>query len=365
MFLRLLDHPLDSKCLRPLEFPGVYVFIATERQNVEKIMHAPSRLLEALRSECEVLYVGKAKRLKHRLQNYRQGGRGSAGEWYKTSHLNESAHCVLVIPTPTHFEACLLELFLIRILTPPLNDTSTAPGRIYFVLQDKESRRLTVSLRKKSGLKVWGFVRARSQVRLAFDALTECFESYRSESDEIVLHPGYSRFGRTIASGRLIVDVSRQQESLCRLYLSGRKSGILDALWNSMKKAANEQHFHRAAQLRDRYRALHQLQLQLKRSRSLVRRYRMTTFVLPTGPQCPERRYSVERFLLTELNGRTPSRHRLASLPFVSLLTTAMKEFNDELAGEHESERLRVNFEFLRLMLWWHENQLEECSTLS
>lgn len=363
MNLRLLDHPLDSKSLRPFDSSGVYVFISNSRSDVEKKLSSECNVLAALSESCEVLYVGKAKQLNQRLQNYRRAGSSSAGEWYKSTKLMERARCVLLIPTATHFEACLLELFLIRILVPELNYTSTGAGRIHFVLQDRVSRRLSVSSRKKAGMKVWGVVRARSQVRLAFDALSEGFESYRQESDEVLVQPFYSRFGRTLNSGRLIVDITSQHEEICRKYLRGQRNALMSALWSSMKKAADGQQFHLAAQMRDRYLALRELQLQLKRSRRLLRSFRNVSLEMSAQDEIPARVFIVERFVIKDLQLRWNSRATLSEPAYVLILKDAIEQFKVQLDCESEIERLRVNFEFLRLMLWWHSKQSETCST--
>ena len=361
---RLLDHPLDSKSLRPLDAPGVYIFIAPQQKLSEETILSERNIVAALREKADVMYVGKAKQLNVRLQNYRRGGSGSAGEWYKASKLNEEAQCVLVVPTPTHFEACLLELFLIRTLEPRLNYTSTGAGRIHFLLQDRQSRRLSLSARKKSGMKVWGVVRTRSQVRLAFDALAEGLEYFQSATGEIPIQPFYSRFGRTLSSGRTILDIASKDEEICRAYLRGRRNGIMRALWKSMKKAADNQQFHLAAQMRDRYLALQELQAQLLRSRKLVRLFRNSKFCLPAAVGISERRYWIERFAIVKIEDKSGTNETDPWHCFGKIVREAISLFLEDSLGQSETERLRVNFEFLRLMLWWHVNQTEPCSTL-
>lgn len=359
MNLRVLDHPLDSKSLRPLDSAGVYIFLPTTRVQTEEKLKSRKPILAALREDFEVLYVGKAKQLNQRLQNYRRGGSGSAGEWQKSTQLNEEAKSVLLIETPTHFEACLLEVFLIRILIPKLNYTSTGAGRIHFVLQDRESLRLSVSTRKKTGMKVWGIIRARSQARLAFHALAEGLEGFRADTGEISVQPFYSRYGTTTGSNRLIVDIPRKHQDVCRSYLRGKTAGIMSALWNSMKKAADSQQFHLAAQMRDRYLALRELQLQLRRTRKMLRTLRNATIKLPAVGELPARLFDVESFVLIGLRAVSGDSDQFGKIPFVALFNDAIEQFKNDLSGESEVERLRVNFEFLRLMLWWHGKRPE------
>lgn len=359
MNFSLLDHPLDSKSLRSLTSAGVYIFLAEPREKAEAKLGCGGGILLTLSERLEVLYVGKAKELRQRLQNYRRGGSGSAGEWQKSSKLNESSRSVLIIPTPTHFEACLLELFLIRILVPQLNYSSTDAGRIYFVLQDRLSRRLSVSSRKKAGMKVWGLVRARRPVRAAFDALTESLDSYQEDSGELAFQPFYSRFGRSSGSGRLIVDVPAHSAELCSKFLRGRRSGIVDAVWKAMKRAAESQQFHMAAQMRDRYLALHELQAQLRRSRRLIRGFRNIRIDAPRSGNVPERTFVVRRFQVCGFEIKAAENSFPNEWPFAEIFRDAVGHFNREFAGCGEIESLRVNFEFLRLMLWWRGNRSE------
>ncbi|MFZ9520851.1 MAG: hypothetical protein ACO3A4_10265 [Silvanigrellaceae bacterium] len=342
----------------------MYIFVSSSRITTEKNILSQKNIVSALQREGNVLYIGKAKQLNVRLQNYRRGGNGSSGEWHKASKLNEEARSVLVIPTPTHFEACLLELFLIRNLAPRLNYTSTVAGRIHFLMQDKTTRRLTLSTRKKTGMKVWGVVRTRSQVRLAFDALSEGLEHYQPATGELPIQPFYSRFGRTLSSGRTILDVSAKDQENCAAYLRGRKNGIMQAFWRSMKKAADSQQFHLAAQMRDRFLALQELQFQLRRSRKLVRLFRNSIFCLPSADGLAERRYVIERFAVARLEESSRVGEMSSWRSFLDIVNESIEIFLEESDAQPETERLRVNFEILRLMLWWHVKQTEPCSTL-
>lgn len=348
----MLDHPLESKSLRPFNSAGVYMFLSSTGSQSKRRLAAGKGILSVLKDDLHILYVGKAKQLNQRLQNYRRAGSSSAGEWQKAATLREEARSVLIIPTPTHFEACLLELFLIRVLQPQLNYTSTSAGRIHFVLQDPENRRISVSTRKKTGMKVWGLVRARSQARLAFAALSEGLDGFNEQSEEVCIQPFYSKFGKS-GSNRLIVDVPAKFDGLCKSFLKGARNGLLRALWQAMKKAADAQQFHLAAQMRDRYLALRELQFQLRRSRRIMRCLRKTTVELPAFDAVPQRSFFVERFTITRFAAQPANEAQCAPIAYVQLFNDLIGEFGTELADANEIERLRVNFEFLRLMLLW------------
>lgn len=84
--IRVLDHPLDRKSLTPFSGAGVYVFLAAERKLIEDKLSHSALLLQVLRDELEVCYIGKAKHLNKRLQTYR--GAGSASPGIGTKRIN-------------------------------------------------------------------------------------------------------------------------------------------------------------------------------------------------------------------------------------------------------------------------------------
>lgn len=364
MDIRVLDHPLDRKDLAAFAGPGVYLFLPEKKKKVtDKILCVPD-LLRFLREEIEVCYVGKAKRLNQRLQSYRVASASSSGDWYKRGKLSEIAKSVLVVQTPSHFEACLLELLLIRLLDPTLNYMSTRPGKLFYVQQSLNSNELCAASRRRAGFKTWGCVRVKSELRLAFDAFQEIIDFYDPNSGTMKIRPADSGFGRAGGVRRLSLRMSEKHLLWVQNVLRGKKQGLMDSLWREMRLAASQQQFHYAAHLRDLFLALRQLQVQLRRSRKIMRHLRANRFVIGCSDSGLEREYVLRQYTLIEL-ALKPGCLNSDSASFAELMRLAIDLFKSEMTGLSQSERLRVNFEFLRLMLWWLEHQPEECLTRS
>ena len=103
-----------------------------------------------LDADGEVIYVGKAKRLKRRLAAYRTAPSASRRKRHRKlkTILRTAASCTWEM-TASHLDACLLELRLIQSLQPRLNvsasfsssypfiGTRLAQGRIFFALSSR------------------------------------------------------------------------------------------------------------------------------------------------------------------------------------------------------------------------------------
>lgn len=364
MQIRVLDHPLDRKSLTPFSGAGVYIFLAAERRLIEDKLSHPALLLQVLRDELEVCYIGKAKHLNQRLQTYRGAGSASSGDWHKINRLGELARSVLLVPTPSHFEACLLELLLIRILVPKLNYMSTRAGKLYFVQQDTDAHELSAGTRRRPKLKTWGCMRLKSEIRAAFEAFNEGLEFYDPDAGVLRVRPADSSFRRVSATRRFSLYVNEKNYAPVVDVLRGKRTGLMEALWRSMRHAAQAQQFHQAAHLRDLFLSLRQLQFQLRRSRKIMRRLRNNHFVIGFKKTNEQREYVLRKFTLSSVAFVQNSKPTAES-HFESMMSSAIEVFKTELDGEGEAERLRVNFEFLRLMLWWLDNQPEDCVTRS
>jgi excinuclease ABC subunit C len=144
----------ESLALAPDE-PGVYRF---------------------LDADGEVIYVGKAKRLKRRLAAYRSIPLESRRKRHRKIKkiLSAAASCTWETAA-SHLDACILELRLIQSLKPRLNvsasfsssypfiGTRLAQGRLYFALSSR--------LGKLEGYEVFGAFRSREVTAEAFYAL--------------------------------------------------------------------------------------------------------------------------------------------------------------------------------------------------
>ncbi|HIF09386.1 MAG TPA: excinuclease ABC subunit UvrC [Sneathiellales bacterium] len=226
----------------------------------------PSRpgVYRMIDSRGTVLYVGKAKNLKKRVNSYLN----------MTSHSNRIARMVLttadleIITTHTEVEALLLEANLIKQLKPVCNvllrDDKSFP---YIHLTHGKWARLTKhrGARSKDGDFFGPFASAGAvnhtlnTLQRAF-MLRSCSDSvFRSRSRPCLLHQ-IKRCTAPCVEGHIshsdynaLVEESRQ-------FLSGRSQKIQRRLSDSMQTASAEMEFEKAAVYRDRIKALTQIQ---------------------------------------------------------------------------------------------------------
>lgn len=129
-----------------------------------------------LDADGEVIYVGKAKRLKRRLAAYRNIPLASRRKRHRKIKkiLSAAASCTWETAA-SHLDACILEIRLIQSLKPRLNvsasfnnsypfiGTRLAHGRLYFALSSHPA--------KLNGYEVFGAFRSREVTAEAFYAL--------------------------------------------------------------------------------------------------------------------------------------------------------------------------------------------------
>ncbi len=360
--MRVLDHPMERKSLEDLSGPGVYIFCSETKAELDRCIIESSQVPQHLASDLIVLYVGKEKVLKNRLRTYCRESSAAAGDWHKANKLQTSARSVLILSCPSHFEACLLELFLIRILAPKLNSMSLGSGRIYYVQECRESGDLRVSQKRHVGYRTWGFLRQRSMIEYAFDALSKGLDGFDVSTNQLSIKSVAGTHAGLKRQKRLHLTISKDKSGVAKALLRGKSRGLMREIWRKMQEAALNQQFHHAASLRDMFFALRQFQIQLKRSRRINRLFKNAVFVLADPNASSTRSYTLRRFALRKIaqqDGRTSSGETAA---FVALISAAASIFRDGCECKSDLERLKVNFEFLRLMLWWHDNKPEPCS---
>jgi excinuclease ABC subunit C len=120
-----------------------------------------------------VVYVGKAKRLKRRLAQYRMAGRRKKHR--KMRRVVEAAHSFVWQETESHLDACLLEIRLIQELRPPLNVSGTFSALYPFIgLGQNEGQAVFAFVSKAEeapGLDLYGAFRSREDTAEAFYSL--------------------------------------------------------------------------------------------------------------------------------------------------------------------------------------------------
>ncbi len=233
----------------------------------EKLAHLPTRpgVYQHKDAEGKVLYVGKAKNLRHRVRSYFQKNRSLDG---RLQALVRKIEDVEVIVTDTEAEALILENNLIKELKPRYNvnlrDDKTYP---YICIRNERFPRVFPTRRiRKDGSKYFGPYTDVKNMRLVLDTIRATF---RLRDCPLRLDP------EPIAAGKYQVclqyhikkckgpcvgeqteaeydETIRQVEQL----LNGKTQTLIAQLTEEMQAHAAALHFEEAAALRDRIRAL-------------------------------------------------------------------------------------------------------------
>ncbi len=214
--------------------PGVYVFRNDRR---------------------EVLYVGKAKNLRRRLQHYRRAGRRKAHRKMRT--LVREAASLEVRTLGSEREALLAENAMIRELSPRFN----VDGAFAFLypavgLGCRDGHTLLCFSAKPEafsalGLEWFGTFRSRPRAKDAFDALVEllAFVSHVSKRTQLPAHPRL-RGSRLVGLRQL----SRDLADRLGPFLGGQDRGLLAGLAASL--LSKPRACRNAASVEDRLRRL-------------------------------------------------------------------------------------------------------------
>ena len=216
-------------------------------------------------AEGRVLYVGKAKSLRHRLPNYWQD---SAKLMPRTAQMVAQADHVEWVVVDTEVDALILEHSLIQSHLPRYNvrlkDDKSYPW-LAITLNDEWPRPAVVRGRKRKGVRYFGPYGHAYAIRQTLDLLIRSFPVRTCSDTKFTRH---ERLGRPCllydidrCSGPCVGAVDREAydgyvEDLMR-FLSGDTEPILDSLEAEMLAASDALQFERAARLRDRITAVH------------------------------------------------------------------------------------------------------------
>lgn len=232
---------LQEKVDRLPERPGVYIFRD---------------------AAAEVIYVGKAVSLRDRVRSYFRGGRHLTG---KVLRLAAEIRDVEHIVTDTETEALILECNLIKRYRPRFNirlrDDKSYP---YLRVTTGETwpRVMIVRSMKNDGARYFGPYTQAGALQETLRVLRRVFPyrtcsdaRFRQHRDRPCLHYFIKRCPGPCAG---LVTPEAYAAEIGRLiaFLEGRQEGLLDGLRRRMEEAAERLEFERAAELRDRLRAL-------------------------------------------------------------------------------------------------------------
>ncbi len=232
-------------------------------QRYVKTLDSSPGVYRMLDADSRVLYVGKARNLKARVSNYTRPGHSGRIEKMITSTAS-----MMFLTTRTETEALLLEQNLIKQLKPKYNvllrDDKSFPNILvakdHAYPQIKKHR----GAKKEKGAYFGPFAsagavnRTLNQLQKAF-LLRNCSDSmFDSRTRPCLLFQIKRCSGPCV--GLISEDDYRESVKDAERFLSGRSTKVQEELAEQMMAASEAMEFERAAGLRDRIRALTQVQ---------------------------------------------------------------------------------------------------------
>ena len=217
-----------------------------------------------LDSESRVLYVGKARSLKNRVSNYAR----PAGHSARIATMISHTASMMFLTTNTETEALLLEQNLIKQLKPKYNvllrDDKSFPNILISGDHDFPRIEKHRGAKKKTGTYFGPFAsagavnRTLNTLQRAF-LLRNCSDSeYESRTRPCLQH----QIKRCSAPcvGKIAQDDYKQLVKDAKRFLTGKSTEMQSTLAARMNQASEEMEFEKAAALRDRIKALTQVQ---------------------------------------------------------------------------------------------------------
>jgi excinuclease ABC subunit C len=216
-------------------------------------------------AEGRVLYVGKAKSLRHRLPNYWQD---SVRLSPRTAQMVAQADHVEWVVVDSEVDALILEHSLIQAHLPRYNvrlkDDKSYPW-LAVTVNEEWPRPAVVRGRKRKGVRYFGPYGHAYAIRQTLDLLVRSFPVRTCSDTKFTRH---ERLGRPCllydidrCSGPCISAVDHEAyDTYVRDlmgFLSGDTEPVLARLEAEMHAASDEQQYERAARLRDRITAVH------------------------------------------------------------------------------------------------------------
>ena len=219
------------------------------------------RMLDA---ESRVLYVGKARNLKNRVSNYSRPGNHSP----RITRMIRETASMMFLTTQTETEALLLEQNLIKQLKPRYNvllrDDKSFPNILVSRTHDFPQIKKHRGAKKEAG-KYYGPFASAGAVNRTLNQLQRIFLLRNcSDSDFETRTRPCLQYQIKRCSGPCVGLIPKEDYAAsvadAEKFLSGRTKGIQEALAAQMQQASQEMEFERAAALRDRIKALTQVQ---------------------------------------------------------------------------------------------------------
>ncbi|RYG90471.1 excinuclease ABC subunit UvrC [Loktanella sp. IMCC34160] len=233
-------------------------------QSYLKTLDSSPGVYRMLDSESRVLYVGKARNLKARVSNYSRPGPHSP----RIARMISETASMMFLTTRTETEALLLEQNLIKQLKPRYNvllrDDKSFPNILISREHDFPQIKKHRGAKKEKGDYYGPFAsagavnRTLNQLQKVF-LLRNCSDSQFDTRSRPCLLFQIKRCSAPCVGYISAADYA-QSVSDAAQFLSGRTTKIQETLASQMAEASEAMEFERAAALRDRIRALTQVQ---------------------------------------------------------------------------------------------------------
>ena len=235
----VLDNLADKANRLPL-LPGVYI---------------------RLDEQSEVIYVGKAKKLKNRVSSYFHGE-----HLPKVAAMVDKVRDFNVIVAGSEFEALVLENSLIKRHKPHYNILLKDDKGYPFIRLDMREEYPSMSIQSragKDGAKYFGPFGGRSQTRDIISTVSKALllpDCSRKFPRDIGKERPCLNYHMGACAGWCLRDSDaedyRRRMMQAALILDGKSGELIEDLRAQMEQAAEELRFERAAELRDRLRAI-------------------------------------------------------------------------------------------------------------
>ena len=235
----------------------------TLREKANKLPLLPGVYI-MLDEKSEVIYVGKAKKLKNRVSSYFHGE-----HLPKVQAMVDKVADFNVIVAASEFEALVLENSLIKRHKPHYNILLKDDKGYPFIRLDMREEYPSMSLSNraaKDGAKYYGPFGSRGQTRNVISTISKALllpDCSRKFPRDIGKERPCLNYHMGACLGWCLKDSSgeeyRRRMTQAALILDGKSGELLEDLRCQMEQAAEELRFEKAAELRDRLRAVENL----------------------------------------------------------------------------------------------------------
>ncbi|QFT57590.1 UvrABC system protein C [Sulfitobacter sp. THAF37] len=233
-------------------------------QNYLKTIDTSPGVYRMLDAESRVLYVGKARNLRARVGSYAR----PTGHSPRIARMIANTASMMFLTTRTETEALLLEQNLIKQLKPKFNvllrDDKSFPNILVTTGHDFPQIKKHRGAKKEKGAYYGPFAsagavnRTLNQLQRVF-LLRDCSDSMFDSRTRPCLQHQIKRCSAPCV-GKISSEDYRQSVRDAERFLSGKTTDIQARLASEMAEASEAMEFERAAALRDRIKALTQVQ---------------------------------------------------------------------------------------------------------